>query len=166
MLDSGKPCTCQSEITPGFNLVTVFISFPFRKNDYVFLVNTRWRSTQLHWSRGQSLMATDLRCLSPAFSNFCHFSSEQKGHVNRSRGQIYRQIAGLASFSTVAGSYSSLSSKTLMLPVSHFTSSGQRAKLTVLGYVPSLPSVCYVLLYSLVLMRPPIVFFPSLLLLL
>lgn len=31
-------------------------------------------------------------------SHFCFFSSKQKGHVNRSRGQIYGQIAGLASF--------------------------------------------------------------------
>lgn len=53
-------------------------------------------------------------------------------------------------FSIVAGSYSSLSSKTLMLQVSHFTSSGQQAKLTVLGYVPSLLLVyVYVLLNSL-----------------
>lgn len=90
-------------------------------------------------------------------SHFCHFSSGQKGHVNRSRGQIYRQIAG--QFSTVAGSYSSRSSKTLMLLVSHFTSSGQRAKLTVLGYVPSLPFVCYLLLNSLLQMCPSITFF-------
>lgn len=51
-------------------------------------------------------------------------------------------------FSTVAGSYCSLSSKTLMLLVSHFTSSGQRAKLTVLGCVPSLPFVCVYLMLS------------------
>lgn len=43
-------------------------------------------------------MATDLRCSVTCISHFCHFSSEQKGHINRSRGQICRQIAGLASF--------------------------------------------------------------------
>lgn len=31
-------------------------------------------------------------------SHFCHFSSNRKGHVNRSRGQIYGQIAALDSF--------------------------------------------------------------------
>ena len=41
-------------------------------------------------------------------------------------------------FSTVAGSNSSLPGKILMLLVSHFTSSGQRAKLIVLGCLPSL----------------------------
>lgn len=31
-------------------------------------------------------------------SHFCRFSSNRKGHVNRSRGQIYGQIAALDSF--------------------------------------------------------------------
>lgn len=30
--------------------------------------------------------------------DFCRFSWEQKGHIDRSRGQIRRQIAALASF--------------------------------------------------------------------
>lgn len=45
------------------------------------------------------LKAIDLRCSAPAFS-ICADSarSQQKGHVNKSRGQIYGQIAGVASF--------------------------------------------------------------------
>lgn len=41
----------------------------------------------------------------------------------------------------VAGSYSSFSSRSLRLPVSDFTSSGQRVKLAALVPVPSLPFV-------------------------
>lgn len=51
-------------------------------------------------------------------------------------------------FFTGARSYISFSSKTLMLLVSHFTSSGQQAKLTVLGSMPSLPFIHVYLLHS------------------
>lgn len=56
-------------------------------------------------------------------------------------------------FSVVAGSCRSLSSKTLMLLVSHFTSSGQQPKLTALGVCPffslSLFIHCSIIFYNL-----------------
>lgn len=65
--------------------------------------------------------------------------------AERSRWQIQRtdkqtdSCSGL--FSMVAGSHSSLSSRSLRLLVSDFTSSGQRVKLAALVRVPSVPFV-------------------------
>lgn len=54
----------------------------------------------------------------------------------------------------VAESYSSLFSNSLMLLVSHFTSSGQRAKLTVLGCLLPPFCLCLSLLNSLLSLCP------------
>lgn len=99
-----SPDQCQSWVGIGkqywvkqpFNLITIFILLTFSKL-LCFLLNTNvdLRScthvgTESHGDWSQVFVT----CI----FHFCHFSSEQKGHVNRSRGQIYRQIAGLASF--------------------------------------------------------------------
>lgn len=95
---------------------------------------------------------TDLRCLSPAFLISATSALSRKVTSTDPGRDIYTD-SWSGQFSMVAGSYSSLSSKTLMLLVSYFTSSGQRAKLSALECVPSLPP-CYLLLNSFLLMCP------------
>ena len=52
---------------------------------------------QLHQAETKS--HSDLhRLFVTCISHFCLLSFEQKGHINRSRGQMYRQIAALACF--------------------------------------------------------------------
>lgn len=102
------------------------------------------------WEQGPT--TTDLGCLSPAFLISATSALSRKVTSTDPGTDIYTD-SWSGQFSMVAGSYSSLSSKTLMLQVSYFTSSGQRAKLSALGYVPSLP-LCYLLLNSFLLMCP------------
>lgn len=92
----------------------------------------------------QSPMTTDLRCFSPAFLISATSALSRKVTSTDPGDRYIYTDSWSGQFSMVAGSYSSFSSKTLMLPVSYFTSSGQRAKLSALGCVPSLPFVCVI----------------------
>lgn len=79
------------------------------------------------------------RLLLTCFPHFCRFSWEQKRSHRQIQGTDTSTDSFTGLFSMVAGSHSSLSSRSLRLLVSDFTSSGQRVKLAALVSAPSLP---------------------------
>lgn len=146
-----------------FILVTVFITLIFSKKA-IFSENytLTWKSniscTFRLPAKNMEIYISGVKVSWHSISGVCHL------HFSFLPLQLWaerscQQIQGTdiwrdswsGQFSIVAGSYSSFSSKTLMLLVSHFTSSGQQAKLTVLGYVPSLLFVYVYVLLNIVL---------------